>query len=202
MKKFSRVGSVLAILLVAIVIFLGYYFWQGREKKAVEVEKVGKTEQREEVVKEENIMKLTSPAFENNEVMPSQYTCDGENINPPLEISQVPAGTKILVLTVDDPDAPSGSWNHWLVWNIPSTVSLIEEDDVPEEAIQGISSFDKQEYGGPCPPSGTHHYIFKIFALDTELSLETISTIKEVEKAMEGHIIDQAEIVGLYQRER
>lgn len=146
-------------------------------------------------------MKLTSPAFGNNLPIPSKYTCDGEDINPPLEISEVPEGTQSLVLIMDDPDAPVGIWDHWVVWNINPSIISIEENSVPEGAVQGMNSFGKQPYGGPCPPSGTHHYHFKLYALDTKLELDPSSKKEDVEKAMEDHILEQAELVGLYQRQ-
>jgi len=146
-------------------------------------------------------MKLSSPAFENNQTIPSKYTCDGEDISPSLEISETPEGAKSLVLIIDDPDAPMGTWDHWIVWNITPLISSIEENSIPEGAVQGTNSFGKQPYGGPCPPSGVHHYRFKLYALDTRLELNPSSTKKDVEKAMEDHILDQAELIGLYQRQ-
>jgi len=145
-------------------------------------------------------MKITSPAFENNQMIPQKYTCDGENINPPLQINDIPAGTQSLVLIVDDPDAPSGDWVHWLVWNINPATKLIAENESPQGAIQGTNDFNKQNYGGPCPPSGIHHYQFKIYALDTVLNLPSSSRKKDLEKAMENHILDKEILIGLYQR--
>ena len=144
-------------------------------------------------------MNLTSPAFQNNGMIPSKYTCDGEDVNPPLEISGVPSNAKSLLLIVDDPDAPMATWNHWIVWNIP-IVSKIEENSVPNRAILGINDFDKHMYGGPCPPSGTHRYMFKLYALDTTLSLDSNSEKNDVLKAMEGHILEQTVLVGLYKK--
>ena len=146
-------------------------------------------------------MKLTSPAFENNQFIPKKYTCDGENINPPLVIKDVPKGAKSLVLIVDDPDAPLKTWLHWLVWNIEPSVSLIEEGQAPENAAQGINDFGSHSYGGPCPPSGIHHYHFKLYALDIKLSLDPSVARAKVETAMQNHILDKAELVGLYQRQ-
>jgi len=145
-------------------------------------------------------MKITSPAFENNQMIPQKYTCDGEDINPPLQINDIPAGTQSLVLIVDDPDAPSGDWVHWLVWNINSETKLISENESPQGAIQGINDFGKQNYGGPCPPSGIHHYQFKIYALNTTLNLTSSSRKKDLETAIENHILDKALLIGLYQR--
>ncbi len=140
---------------------------------------------------------ITSSVFENNGVIPAKYTCDGEDVNPPLSISGVPEGTESLVLIVDDPDAPMGTWDHWVVWNIPP-VKKIEGNSVP--GTEGINDFRKHSYGGPCPPSGTHRYFFKVYALDTKLDLSSNSRKRDVEKAMEGHILAEGEIVGLYSR--
>ena len=145
-------------------------------------------------------MKIASSAFENKQMIPQKYTCDGENINPPLQITEVPSNTQSLVLIVDDPDAPSGDWVHWLVWNINPETKLITENESPQGAIQGTNDFGKQNYGGPCPPSGIHHYQFKIYALDTTLNLPSSSRKKDLEKAMANHILDKDMLIGLYQR--
>lgn len=148
-------------------------------------------------------MKLQSTVFEHNGNIPSKYTCDGENINPPLYISDVPQEAKALVLIMDDPDAikPAGKvWDHWLVFNIPVDTKDIPEDQQPV-GVAGINSRQNLTYGGPCPPDGEHRYFFKLYAIDIELTLPEGSTKPEIEKAMEGHIIDQAELVGLYNRQ-
>ena len=142
---------------------------------------------------------VSSPAFENNKLIPSKYTCDGDNVNPPLTIEGVPDGTKSLVLIVDDPDAPMGTWDHWIVWNILPT-NKIEENTVP--GTEGINDYRKHSYGGPCPPSGTHRYFFEVYALDAKLDLSSNSRKKDVEKAMQGHILAKGELVGLYRRFR
>ena len=144
-----------------------------------------------------NKLQVTSPAFKNNNLIPRKNTCDGEDVNPPLEISNLPKGTRSLVLIVDDPDCPTGTWEHWNVWNIPPT-NKIEEDSVP--GVEGMNDFGKQSYGGPCPPTGVHRYFFKIYALDIELSLPVHSRKKDIEDAMSEHIIAKGELVGLYQR--
>jgi Raf kinase inhibitor-like YbhB/YbcL family protein len=143
---------------------------------------------------------VKSPAFENNKLIPAKYTCDGDNVNPPLTIENVPEGTKSLVLIVDDPDAPMGTWNHWIVWNIPPDARKIEENTVP--GIEGISTYRKHDYGGPCPPYGTHRYFFKVYALDTKLDLTANSKKTDVEEAIESHILAEGELVGLYCRSR
>ena len=140
---------------------------------------------------------ITSPAFENNGFIPSKYTCDGNDVNPPLKIEGVPEGTQSLVLIVDDPDAPMGTWDHWIVWNIPP-LEKIEENSVP--GVEGLNDFNRHSYGGPCPPSGTHRYFFKVYALDAKLDLDSSSRKKNLERAMEGHILAKGEIVGLYSR--
>lgn len=147
------------------------------------------------------IMKLSSPAFEHNQNIPPKYTCDGENISPPLHISQVPAEAKSLVLIVDDPDAPAKTWVHWVVFNIDPGATEVTEGAAPA-GIEGTTDFGKPGYGGPCPPSGTHRYFHKIYALDTQLDLTASATKTDVEAAMEGHILDKAELVGLYERQR
>lgn len=143
-------------------------------------------------------MKITSTAFENEGIIPSKYTCDGENINPTLLIEDVPEGTKTLALIVDDPDSPVGIWVHWLVWNISPVTTKIEENSVPKDADQGTSSFGTVGYGGPCPPSGTHRYLFKLFALDTEIDLDSKGDKASLESRMEGHIIDKVMYLGKY----
>lgn len=142
-------------------------------------------------------MELTSPAFEHGGDIPSKFTCDGTDVSPALEIANIPADTKTLALIVDDPDAPSKTWLHWLVYDI-APASLIEEDDVPGK--QGMNDFGKKDYGGPCPPSGRHRYFFRLHALDSAPNLQEGASRKEVENAMEGHIIEKAELMGLYER--
>jgi len=142
---------------------------------------------------------VSSPAFEYNALIPAKYTCDGDDVSPPLTISGIPEGTKSLVLIVDDPDAPMGTWDHWLVWNIPPTRS-IAEDTVP--GTEGVNTYRRHSYGGPCPPSGTHRYFFKVYALDTLLSLGSNATKRDVEKAMQDHVLAKGELIGLYRRFR
>jgi len=140
---------------------------------------------------------VTSPTFENNGFIPSKYTCDGDDVNPVLLIKDAPEATQNLALIVDDPDAPMGTWDHWIVWNISPT-EKIEEMSVP--GTEGLNSFRRHSYGGPCPPFGTHRYFFKVYALDTKLAIQPNSKKNDVEKAMEGHTLAKGEIVGLYKR--
>src|SRR3990167_6465350 len=145
-------------------------------------------------------MHIESPVFSPNGLIPSQYTCDGENISPPLIFSDIPAGTESMAMIVDDPDAPSGSWIHWIVWNISPSILEIAKDSVPQGAVEGITSFGTAGYGGPCPPSGVHRYLFKVFALDTLLDLGPEVSKQTLEQEMENHSIDTAELIGLYTR--
>lgn len=142
---------------------------------------------------------VRSTAFENGEMIPFEYTCNGSNISPPFEITGVGPNAKSIALIMDDPDAPSGMWVHWIKWNIPPTIREIEEGREPE-GISGVGTSGNLVYTGPCPPDKVHRYIFKFYLLDTKLDLAEGSTKDDLEDAMEGHIIDQAEYVGRYQR--
>jgi len=144
-------------------------------------------------------MKITSPAFQHGEEIPSEYTCDGSDTSPELNIEGVSENVERLVLISDDPDAPGRTWDHWIVFNIPSHVTKIEKGKEPE-GVAGTNSWGRTGYGGPCPPSGTHRYFFKLYSLGTYLDLEEGSTKGELEAAMAGHIIDSAELMGTYQR--
>lgn len=146
-------------------------------------------------------MKLTSPAFEHNGNIPSKYTCDGENISPPLEWSEIPENTKSFVLIVDDPDAVGGkTFDHWINFNISDGARKIEENS--SLGIQGLTGFGTLGYGGPCPPSGKHRYVFKLYALDTKLHLNEGASKEQIEQAMAGTILEQAELIGLYERKK
>ena len=150
-------------------------------------------------------MKLTSTAFKDGEAIPRGYTCDGANVSPPLEWSGVPKSAKTFALITDDPDAPSGTFVHWVLYNLPAEgLGLIENTPMTETlrggGMQGKNDFGKIGYGGPCPPSGTHRYFFKLYALDSELALKPGATKAELEKAVEGHITGQAQLIGTYSR--
>lgn len=144
-------------------------------------------------------MNLTSPAFNHNGNIPSEYTCDGSDLSPPLSISDVPSDAKSLVLISDDPDAPVGTWDHWVVFNIPPSTKEIPKGTEPQ-GTPGKNSWGRTGYGGPCPPSGTHRYFFKLYALDTTLDLPEGSNKKQIESATQGHILAKAELMGLYKR--
>ncbi|MGD2096275.1 MAG: YbhB/YbcL family Raf kinase inhibitor-like protein [Desulfobacterales bacterium] len=154
-------------------------------------------------------MQLTSPVFENQKSIAKKFTCDGDDISPALEWSGVPGGTKSFALIVDDPDAPDPAnpkmtWVHWVLYNIPAaTDSLpegVKDEDLPKGTLQGLNDWKKTGYGGPCPPVGKHRYFHKLYALDIVLPDLTHPTKAKLEKAMEGHVISEAELVGLYQR--
>ena len=150
-------------------------------------------------------IKLTSSAFKEGQPIPATYTCKGVNISPPLEWSGVPKTARTIAIIADDPDAPSGTWVHWVLYNLPAdNIGLVENLPATESlkagGFQGKNDFGKIGYGGPCPPSGTHRYFFKIYALDAELPLKAGATKAEVEKAMEGHIVAQGQLIGTYGR--
>jgi len=147
-----------------------------------------------------SVLSITSPAFSRNGLIPDRYTCDGADVSPPLAIDGVPEKTRSLALIVDDPDAPGKTWVHWVVWNIAPATREIPENSVPAGALQGTNDFGHRKYGGPCPPSGTHRYIFKLYALDAPLTPDAGATKARIEEAMSGHIVGKAELVGLYRR--
>ena len=182
------------LLLIFVLIFLT----SCKQKEDIE---------EKEIPKEAIKMKLTSPVFENNGNIPSKYTCDGENINPELVISEVPEGTESFVLIVDDPDVPKEvrpeqMWVHWVVFNIPKETKIIKENSQP--GTPGKGDYPHTNYGGPCPPKQyrptEHRYFFKLYALDVELSLSEGSTKVEVEQAMQGHLLAETQLIGRYER--
>ena len=146
-------------------------------------------------------MKVTSSAFQQGANIPSKFSCDGPNTSPPLQISDVPTEAKSLVLIVDDPDAPNGLFTHWVVWNISPQATTIAEGSTPK-GVQGTNDFGKSGYGGPCPPSGTHRYYFKVFALDRELDLPVGAKRSQLDSAIKGHVIAQGELMGRYSRKK
>jgi Raf kinase inhibitor-like YbhB/YbcL family protein len=144
-------------------------------------------------------LRVYSTVFSHKGHIPSEYTCDGRDINPPLEISDYPEGTKTLALIMEDPDAPRGVFDHWLVWNISPNEAIAEQAN---PGISGTNDFGKTGYGGPCPPSGVHRYFFKVYALDTQLDLMAGANKTSLLEAMNGHILAEGEMMGLYQRKR
>ena len=143
------------------------------------------------------VLKVNSPAFEEGGAIPSKYTCEGEDVNPALNIDHIPIEAMSLAVIVDDPDAPAGVWVHWVVWNIPITHQIKENS---EQGTQGINDFRKQQYNGPCPPKGTHRYLFKVYALNAILDLPASVNKSELERAMSSHIIAFGELTGRYER--
>ena len=146
-------------------------------------------------------MKITSSAFQEGSNIPSKFTCDGSDTSPPLQITGVPSEAKSLVLIADDPDAPSGLFTHWLIWNIPPQTNSISEGSAPK-GVPGTNDFGKSGYKGPCPPPGTHRYSFKIYALDRELDLRGGAKRSQLDAAMKGHVVAQGVLVGRYARKK
>ena len=154
---------------------------------------------------------LTSPAFAANGSIPAKYTCEGADISPPLEWSGAPSGTRSVALIVDDPDAPDPAkpqrvYVHWVVYNIPASTTKLPENaaksGLPSGAVQGTNDWGKQTYGGPCPPIGRHRYFFKLCALDTQLKELSNPNKAQLEKAMQGHVVGKAELIGTYQKQQ
>lgn len=146
-------------------------------------------------------LSITSMSFRNEEPIPQRFTCDGVDLSPPLSWSGMPKGTRSFALICDDPDAPMGTWVHWVAFNIPATATGFMEGKVPEGTILGVNSWGKPGYGGPCPPGGTHRYFFRLFALDTRLDLPRETSTEGLTKAMDGHVLAQVELMGKYSRE-
>ncbi|HTM67802.1 MAG TPA: YbhB/YbcL family Raf kinase inhibitor-like protein [Candidatus Binatia bacterium] len=144
-------------------------------------------------------MRLTSPAFAQNGPIPAKYTCQGDNVSPPLEVAGVPENAKSLALIMDDPDAPIGTFTHWVVWNLPPRAAF-KEGAAPAGAIEGQNGAGKPGYTGPCPPTGTHRYFFKLYALDEAPVLPPSTNAKALEAAMEGKIVERAALVGIYRK--
>jgi len=147
-------------------------------------------------------MKIISPVFENNQSIPKKYSCDGENVNPPLQFVDIPQNAKSLVLIVDDPDAPNGTFDHWVVFNIDPKTTEIKENSTPDNGVVGLSSIGSSKWVSPCPPSGTHRYFFKLYALDIILDISQSSDKKAATDAIKGHIIAESELIGLYSRSK
>ncbi|MBN2188133.1 MAG: YbhB/YbcL family Raf kinase inhibitor-like protein [Chitinispirillaceae bacterium] len=150
---------------------------------------------------------IESAAFGQMQPIPPQYTCDGADVSPPLAWSNVPPAAKSMVLIVDDPDAPAGTWVHWVVYDLPATIDSLPEnmpktDTLPTGGKQGRTDFNRVGWNGPCPPGGTHRYFFKIYALDTILNLPAGKTRAEIEKAMKGHLLAKGDLVGTYTRKK
>jgi Raf kinase inhibitor-like YbhB/YbcL family protein len=185
----------LFILLLIILL----YSCQNRNQEVKHQEEVSKEERRI------TGMKITSSEFIDGELMPAKYTCDGQNISPPLSWNAIPDGVKSFAIICDDPDAPSGDWVHWIIYNIPSGVNELKENFPKEKKTadgtkQGINDFRKTGFDGPCPPGGTHRYYFKLYAIDFIIDKDDL-TKSGLLNAMEGHVIAQAQLTGKYKRQ-
>ena len=147
-------------------------------------------------------LSITSPAFSPGGLIPKRHTCEGEDVSPPLTIGGVPGEAKSLILIVDDPDAPVGTWDHWVLYNIPPDTREIAENSAPPGAMHALNSWERNEYGGPCPPDREHRYFFKLYALDMTLDLSPESTTKAmIEEIIQGHVLAEAELIGRYDKE-
>jgi Raf kinase inhibitor-like YbhB/YbcL family protein len=146
-------------------------------------------------------MQITSSAIDSKEFILEKYTCQGENVNPPLTFSEIPEGAKSLVLIMDDPDAPSGTYVHWILYNMSPATIQVNENALPPASLEGLTTKGDKGYKGPCPPEGqTHHYYFKLYALNKELDLKEGVSIDEINEAIEDSVIEQCEIIGLYKK--
>jgi len=187
MKKYIK------LLIITLIIILSVFLLVKSSSKVPSKEGVG--------------MKISSPAFEHNGAIPSKYTCDGEDVSPPLVFEGIPENAASLALIADDPDAPMGTWVHWVIYNIPPTSGGLTENfpsdsKLDDGSLQGMTDFRRVGYGGPCPPSGAHRYFFKLYALDKKLDLPAGATKQQVETAMKGHIIAQDQLIGIYKRSK
>ena len=196
------------VLLMAVIILIAGslvgYTWIRQKSDETPTDKTEikpTTKFKKSVKKEVKAMKIASKAFSDNEIISDSFTCKGANINPPLTISDVPDSAKSLVLIMDDPDAPSGTanpgWVHWVIFNIDPSTTEIAQDSVPAGGVLGMTDFGNARYGGPCPPSGTHHYHFSLFALDSLLGLSNGASKSDVEAAMANHVITKSDLIGL-----
>ena len=192
---------IVIILLVAIIVSCGNK--KDDATKTQQNQQQPPTQNKKESVNSD--MKITSSSFKEGDLIPSKYTCDGDNVSPQLSWVGAPENTKSFAVISDDPDAPAGIWVHWVIFNIPSGVNELSENlpkdkNLENKAIQGVNDFGNNGYDGPCPPGGTHRYYFKLYALDAQLSKEKNMTKAQLLKSMEGHILGQAEIMGKYKR--
>jgi Raf kinase inhibitor-like YbhB/YbcL family protein len=181
--------NVLIIIAVLIIIIVGIYLLFPKKSNPPEVKKPTITT---------TVFSLSSPVFEQNGLMPKEYTCDGANISPPLSINNVPADTMSMLLLIDDIDTPQATWVHWLLWNIPSTTKEIGANSVPVGSVVGLNSFGNNTYGGPCPSSGRHRYVFRLYALDTLMTIDKKSHKQDAIDAANTHILGEAELTGIY----
>lgn len=189
------------LIIVCILTFIFFTFYNKDKKKTASVSETKSQTKTEKLEETKASMKIISTVFDQNQKIPTKYTCDGENISPPLQFLDLPENIKSLALIVDDPDAAAKTWIHWVVYNINPDVKDVEEDGIPEGGTEGMTDFGRAGYGGPCPSSGSHRYFFKLYALDTVLDLPQSATKQMVEEKMQGHTLDKVELIGLYGRE-
>jgi hypothetical protein len=182
------------LLVIAALIIAGVYFFP---RKATEPKE--EAPKSSESVTSTN-MQIKSPTFSQGESIPKKYSCQGEDISPPLQFEDVPKDAESLALIVDDPDAPGQTFVHWTVWNIDPETKKIDEDSTPSEATEGQNDFGKTSYGGPCPPAGEHRYFFKLYALEKKLDLGSEAGKQDLLKAMEGHKLAEAQLIGVYEK--
>lgn len=184
-----------ALIFIIFLIVAGYFIYQYYLNSPY-----GKGYKRIPGFGKQQSMVIKSTAFSNNAEIPEKYTCDGADVNPPFGIFTVPIGAKSLVLTMEDADSPIPDFTHWLLFNIPATANGIGENSIPDEALEGLNDFGNPNYGGPCPGSGTHHYIFKLYALDTVLTIERGSTKPQILNSINKHILEETQLIGTYKR--
>jgi Raf kinase inhibitor-like YbhB/YbcL family protein len=186
MRKFK-------LIIIALIVVIGAVFVLA-EKTAKNPEPL--------TIKTNSNMNITSPAFDNSAKIPAKYTCDGEGINPELIFSNIPENAKSLTLINHDPDAPKqGGWTHWIVINMTPSTTGIKENSKPVTGLETMTDSGSTGYGGPCPPSGSHRYIFDLYALDIVLNLDQTASKEDVETAMKSHILAKAELIGIYERQ-
>lgn len=188
--------ALVVLIIIVFFVFAGVIYYKNRGGTQAEYLNPASTNQTNSTTP----MTISSPAFAQGQPIPKKYSCDDQGINPPLSIGNVPPGAQSLVLILDDPDAPGGTWTHWIVWNINPSTTAIAENAVPTGATVGQASSGQNAYGGPCPPSGTHHYYFHLYALPIKLSISSFSDVAALHKAMDGNVIGEAELMGTYSR--
>lgn len=199
-------GKPITVIIIALVIVIGLFIFSQRSSdRQKEISySYTKLQGDGEITLPYNNMKLSSSAFQHNGSIPSKYTCDGDNVNPPLSIVDAPEETQSFVLIMEDPDVPKhlredGMWDHWVVFNIPPDTTEIMEGQEPK-GVHGTGTSGNSAYYGPCPPDREHRYFFKLYALDVMLDLTEGSSKSDIEMAMEGHVLDKTELVGKYNR--
>lgn len=191
------------ILSISLAVLFFFFSCQNKNTSTVDKQQSVNNE-KSKSVNNRSEMKIISSSFNEGDLIPSQYTCTGENISPPVSWTGIPANAKSLALVVDDPDAPAGDWVHWVIYNIPFSMTGLQEKfpkskTMDNGIIQGVNDFKNNGYNGPCPPSGTHRYYFRLYALDINVNDADLSK-DELNKAMDGHILAKSELMGKYKK--